>query len=507
MTDKIYDVLILGFGPVGATLANLLGQAGHDVAVAEIHPEVFDKPRAVNIDQEGLRLWQRIGLAKEIAAECEPHPGTDFIGMDGKLIKYIYSAPPPFPLGWPANLMFVQPVTERILRKGVKRFANVTVHLKHTAFRFAQAEDYVTVTFATPGGERTIRARWLVGCDGANSPTRQWLGIGQEDLGFSEHWVVVDAWLKRDTPLPERTTQYCWPSKPSAYVVCSGTLRRWEMKILPEEDPADYASLDKVKERMRPFVDPEALEFWRTAVYLFHARVTDRWREGRVFLAGDSAHQMPPFLGQGLCSGLRDVANLWWKLDRVLRGTSSAGLLDSYQAERKPHIRVLTEITKELGVIVGETDPEKAQARDRYLREEMHSGRMVTVRQNLIPALADGFLDRSDASGLAGALAVQPRLKASEGTCLSDELSEGMTVLTVGKAPEGLADMMSSVDGTVLEIGTGRLSDPEGLFTQLMQAKGLTALFVRPDGVVWSGQNGPQATCAAADRLPVALIR
>lgn len=495
--DDIFDVLIIGYGPSGATLANLLGQDGHKVAVAEIHADIFEKPRAINLDQEALRLWQRIGLAAKISDGCEPHPGTDFVGVDGGLIKAIYSAPQPFPLGWPANVMFVQPEAERHLRDRVDTLDNVSVFLNHTAHTFAQHADHVAVTFHTPGGPKTLRARYLVGCDGANSPTRSWLGISQTDLGFSEHYVVVDAWLTRDTPLPPRTTQYCQPDAPTSYVICSGNLRRWELKILPGEAPEDYNDQAKINARLAPFVDVSALKFWRAAVYHFNARVADKWHDGRVFLAGDAAHTMPPFLGQGLNSGLRDVGNLWWKLSRALRDPDSAHLLDSYQTERRPHIMALTEITKDLGMIVGETDPQKALERDKRLRAEMGETEKVTLRQALIPPLSGGFLQNGDASGLAGALSPQPHVTKDGDTHLLDDLLSGFTLI------EATTDTLSVT--TDLEAATPTAftcTERDGLVATFANTHDITAYIIRPDGTIWgAGSDAPALITALRQAL------
>ncbi|AKE01222.1 hypothetical protein XU06_30310 (plasmid) [Rhodococcus erythropolis] len=503
MNAETYDIVIVGYGPTGATLANLIGQAGYRVAVVDMFDDVFELPRAINIDQEVLRTWQSIGLADQIAAGCEPHTGTDFVGADGELIKYLYSAPPPYPLGWPANLMFVQPDAERILRSGVRRFDNVTEILGHEMTSVTQDADEVSVTLQTPAGDtRHLRADWLVGCDGANSPVRKSLGIGQEDLGFSEWWIVVDAWLRKETPLPARTTQYCLPENPGAYVRCSGDLRRWEMKILPGEDVAAYQDQEKIKERMTPYVDPEALEFWRSSAYHFHARVTDRWRDGRILLAGDAAHQMPPFLGQGLCSGVRDAANLSWKLDRVLRGQSSPELLDTYETERKPHIRVLTEITKSLGEIVGETDPIAAAERDRTLREEMNSGRMETVRQNLIPPLTSGFLDPADGSRAVGSLAIQPILGKGGAERRADDLAGPGWKLLIGRRPGAELTALAQKDSVaVLAIGPGLLDDVDGTFAAFRVEHDVESVLVRPDGYIWGAYATPEDTLAAVRRL------
>lgn len=485
--DGLYDVLILGYGPVGATMANLLGQEGHRVAVAEMHPEVFDKPRAVNLDQEALRLFQRIGLAEQISQGCEPHCGTNFLGVDGELIKAIHSAPPPYPLGWPANLMFVQPDAERLLRRRVERLDSVDVRLEHTAIAFEQTRDVVAVAFDTPSGVQTVRARYLVGCDGANGPTREWMGAPQTDLGFSEHYVVVDAWVTRDLPLPSRTTQYCYPDAPTSYVICSGDLRRWELKILSDERVEDYNDLDRIKARLAPFVEVDALKFWRSAVYHFNARVADTWKEGRAFLAGDAAHTMPPFLGQGLNSGLRDVANLSWKLSYVLRGLAGESLLESYQTERRPHILALTRITKDLGKIVGETDPAKAAERDRRLRAEMALHGPVTVRQALIPPIADGFLDK-EGGELAGTLAPQPRVSRAGESRLLDDLMSGFSMVQLAPGD----NLLAVTNDLETESSTAfTCHDMQCLLAGSMQDHGIKMMIVRPDGVIWSAGSDP----------------
>ena len=494
-SPRLYDVLIVGYGPVGATLANLLGQRGLSIAVADMYHEVYDKPRAINIDQEVMRTFQTIGLVDDIVKGCDPHPGTDFLGTDGELIKYIYSAPPPYPLGWPANLMFVQPRAEGVLRKGVARFANVDVFLEHEATGLTQSDDRITVNFRKTGGAAVdLQARYVVGCDGANSSIRRAAGIGQEDLGFSEWWLVVDAWLKDDPALPPRSTQYCYPQAPTSYIVCSGNLRRWEMKILPSEDPRSYAALDRVKQRLASFVDPEALDFWRTAVYNFRSRLADDWQKQRVLLAGDAAHQMPPFLGQGLCCGMRDASNLAWKLAMVLNGTASPKLLETYTQERKPHMRTVVDITVELGKIIGEPDPAKATARDARLRAELKSGRVETVRQNLIPNL-DGDLFYRDGNGKglgAGSLAVQPKVQGPSGAVLLDEIvGDHFAILSRRPLPahslaQDLADDWRRRGGRMVSIGPdGELKEEGHLFADWMERLAAEAVIVRPDRHVY----------------------
>ena len=371
-----YDVAIIGYGPVGAVLANLLGSQGHWVLVVDQMREIYDKPRAINIDHEVMRVLQSVGLADAVNALTIPYAGTDFLGREGRPFKVFEPTTPPYPLHWAPNLLFIQPEFEPILRGGVDRFVNVEVLLEHRAIEVWQTPSAAGVRFVDRDGKlREATARYLVACDGAVSPIRKQLDIGQESLNFDEWWTVVDAWLMRPTPLPPRTTQYCWPSGPTTYVVGPRNLRRWEMKLLPGESPQDYEDRAAVRRRLARFVDVDAIEIWRVATYRFHALVAEEWRRGRIFLAGDAAHQMPPFMAQGLCSGVRDAGNLGWKMSAVLAGDLPESLLSSYETERKPHIRQLVAVTKELGKVIGELDVETARRRDLAFREEMRSHR------------------------------------------------------------------------------------------------------------------------------------
>jgi 3-(3-hydroxy-phenyl)propionate hydroxylase len=234
---------------------------------------------------------------------------------------------------------------------------------------------------------RTIRSRYVVGCDGAASTVRRLLGIEYEDLRFDEPWLVVDLIVNERglEKLPKVSIQYCEPQRPSTYLVGVGNHRRWELMLDGNETPDPWPLLSR-------WIGPEDATLWRCASYRFHALVARQWRSGRVFLAGDAAHQQPPFTGQGMCQGIRDVANLSWKLEYVLRGEADDALLDTYEMERSAHVRRLTGIIKDIGALIGERDPVRARERDRRLLAQA-GGKVTTVpRQNLIPALERGFL-------------------------------------------------------------------------------------------------------------------
>jgi 3-(3-hydroxy-phenyl)propionate hydroxylase len=503
-----YDVAIVGFGPVGAILANLLGRDGLSLVVVDQMADIFDKPRAINIDHEVMRALQSVGLAAAVDRIATPHLGTDFRGLDDRLIKIFEPIEPPFPLHWTPNAMFIQPEFEPILRDGARRFAGVDIRLGCKALRVEQVGDHVELDIEAEAGApiQTLRTNYLVACDGAASPIRKQLKIGQDSLDFDEWWTVVDAWLKRPTQLPRRTTQFCLPSMPTTYVVGPRRLRRWEFKQLPGEHPADFEDRDAVRRRLAPFVDPDAIDLWRVATYRFHALVAQRWRQGRIFLAGDAAHQMPPFMAQGLCCGVRDAYNLGWKLSGVIRGAYPERLLNTYEQERKPHIRELTAIAKQLGEIIGELDPAAAAERDRRLGEELDSGRSQTIRQKLIPDFTGGLI-ACDAQGrplpAAGSLFLQPEVRLADGASalLDDVIGDRFAVITWGPAP---AEWLTpSARGALTRLGAIVLmlrprddhsdgsgdgidfTDTTGLLERWMLEAGHATVIVRPDKFIF----------------------
>lgn len=500
------DVLVAGYGPSGATIAALLARRGWRVVVVEQAAAIYDKPRAITADQEALRIFQEIGVADEVAAKAIPHPGTDYLGLEGQIIKRFYPAPPPEPLGWMPNFMFVQPELEATLRRAVDRLGNVRTLLEHQLLEVAQDEEGVEarVRRLSDGATLALRARYLIAADGASSIVRKQLLPAIEDLAFDEWWLVVDAWLRGPVDLPTRAVQYCRPSRPGTYMVGPGGLRRWEIKMLPHETPEKFQDHDTVWRVLGEFVDTSGLEHCRTAIYRFHALVVEQWRHGRVFLAGDAAHQMPPFLGQGLCAGVRDAFNLAWKLDAVMRGQAAPRLLDTYTDERKRHVRTVVGHAKEFGLIIGELDPEAARERDRRLGAELASGRAVTVRQRFIPGLETGLIDR-DASGAptpgAGDLLVQPWVREGDGPWRRLDDLVGARFLVAANTPDVLTGVdgalharWAALDGQWVALGATAapgtrdallLEEQDGLLSEWLKARGAVALVARPDRYVY----------------------
>lgn len=391
MTESVHDVAIVGYGPVGAVLANLLGQAGLDVVVIEPTLDVYHLPRAAHFDDEVMRVFQGIGLAEAVLPHTTPVLGMDFVTAAGEVLFGFASKDRPRRHGWEGDYMFHQPGLERALRAGVERFGTVDVRLGHEVVGLEPGGDVegldqrptasnrrhieadaveLRVRAVATGAETTVCARFVVGCDGARSFVRRSLGIGLDDQGFDQPWLVVDAILHDDAvcELPERVLQICDPARPGTFVPMPGKHRRWELMSMGEA-AEELLEPETIAELLEPWVTVGVdVDIERAAVYSFHALVAEEWRRGRVLLAGDAAHQMPPFLGQGMCSGIRDAVNLAWKLEMILDGHAGEGLLDTYQPEREPHVRAITELAVSLGDILQTTDPELARARDEGFR-------------------------------------------------------------------------------------------------------------------------------------------
>jgi 3-(3-hydroxy-phenyl)propionate hydroxylase len=319
--------------------------------------------------------------------------------------------------------------------------------------------------------------------------------------------MVVDVRLTRPVDLPHKCIQYCWPARPATFIVGPGNLRRWEIKLLPGEAPEGFDAPHNVRKQLARFVDPDAIEIWRSAVYRFHALVAERWRAGRVFLLGDACHQTPPFMGQGMCAGIRDAANLAWKLALVRRQGAHDALLDSYEVERKPHVKTLVGFAKKAGEVIGELDPGAARARDAMLRGQLARGEQETVRQRFIPNLTTGVLDAASPE-VAGTLFVQPRVQseAQDGVhadagdrLLDDVVAPGFLLVTASAqaqawlTPRSL-DLWRRIGGERIVIGGQAAPTDAGirhlvehgdLLAGWMTRHGASAVVVRPDRYVY----------------------
>jgi 3-(3-hydroxy-phenyl)propionate hydroxylase len=348
-----YDVAIVGFGPTGMTLAGLLGRRGVRVLVVEMDLDVFSLPRAAHIDHTGLRTLQELGCLDELLPQMIPNRGLDLVDAELNVLATVPGNQSSVS-GLPASMYFYQPTFDRTLARTVAGIRGIDVRRGFTFTSFNVVGEHVTMHCLNDSGAPvTFEASWLIGCDGAASPVREAAGLTLDSLEFDEPWIVIDLIAEADQPpVIDRAIEVCHPVRPYVTNPIPDNRYRAEMKLLPTDDPADLLRPERLREVLSPIYGTIPLSIERNAVYFFHGLVGRQWRSGRVLLAGDAAHQMPPFLGQGMCSGIRDASNLAWKLDRVVKGTAPEELLDTYETERSPHVRTVVSAAVEFGRFV-----------------------------------------------------------------------------------------------------------------------------------------------------------
>lgn len=490
--DHSVDVAIVGLGPTGAVLANILGGSGVRVVVFEREAAPLELPRAVHLDGEVMRTFQSIGLARAIADEViSVSGGVRYYSADGELLM---ERRPPTTAGthiWPDKNMFHQPDLERLLRAGLRRYPGVEVLLSHDVLSVVDREDsaLITVRDRDTDEQAVWSARYVVGSDGGRSLLRRSVGIGLEDFGVDDPWLVVDVELTEDVELPDCTVQYCDPARPTTYVRVTGNRRRWEFKLMPGDDPYHVTSPESVWRLLSRWVHPGNARLVRSTIYTFHALIAERWRVGRLFLAGDSAHQTPPFLGQGMCTGVRDAANLGWKLALVVSGAADR-ILDSYESERRPHAQVFVETAAYLGSIIQTTDPDAAAERNARLR----AGGTTEFRDP-VPPLGAGLHDES---GIAARIPSQPTL--SDGSMLDDVVGPRFAVI-VSRSLSG--ESLSSGRELACAIGAAWVVDDA--LERWLEALGVKAVVLRPDRYAFGGAGDAGELAALLRRLSGAL--
>jgi len=504
------DVAIVGYGPVGQALAGWLGAAGHRVACFERFQEIYRLPRAVHLDHEVMRLLQRLGVAGAVAGEMLSFDEYHWFGADGETLMVLRPQSPSIS-GWEPDWLFFQPALEEALDAAARANDGVTVERGWVAEGVEQDADGATVVLrraeerepgvVAPTDEvRHVRARFVVGADGANSLVRETLGITRKDLGFQEQWLVVDVLphdiAALDLPI---ACQWCDPRRPTTHVQSGVGHRRWEFMLLPGERPEDFDE-QRAWELLSRWFTPQDGELLRHAVYGFRSMLAERMRDRRTLIVGDAAHLTPPFLGQGLCTGLRDAANLAWKLDLVLRGVAADGLLDTVGRERQPQNEWIIAFAVELGKVLCELDHEKAVERDGMLRD---AGPPPSLE---LPPLQDGALRQGDP--LAGQLSLQGRVAIDGREGLLDDLAGGgFTMLCRGRSAEALValdgarrQVLEALDVRVVALGSGA-HDVDGRTTAWLEESGADAVLVRPDLYVYGSVRDASELPALIDDL------
>lgn len=342
------DVIVVGLGPVGAALAVLLGRYGVRVLAIDKATDIFTKPRAIALDNEALRILQLVGLQDgELSTVAIPQ-----VQYHSPLFgRFARVGTAGIIDGHPMLVTFYQPELERLLRARLAASASVEMRLGVEMEGLADDGRQVQASLRDADGHAwQARARFLVGADGANSLVRRLLGLEFEGRTFSQDWLIVDA---LDVPEPIDHIEFiCDPRRPTPRMVAPGGRQRWEFMLHPGEDAQAMERPESVRRLLAPWCDVDKVRIERTAVYRFHAREARAFSKGRCFLAGDAAHITPPFAGQGLVAGLRDVANLAWKLAWVVKERADDRILDSYDAERRPHARKIINLARFLGALV-----------------------------------------------------------------------------------------------------------------------------------------------------------
>jgi 2-polyprenyl-6-methoxyphenol hydroxylase-like FAD-dependent oxidoreductase len=481
-----YDVIVVGYGPTGKILARQLSDAGHRIAVVERWPEAYPLPRALVYDHEVRRMFHALGLVAQVDAITRPMSHYVWYNADWKVLADIDEARESISGGRHAYLAN-QPDLERVLARDLLVRPGIASFLGKEAQSVEQTADGASVTIA-PFDARTeeadlskterLTAKYVVGCDGANSLVRETLGSTLLDHGFDAQFLVVDVRPHDPSALqfPD-AIQYCNPERPMTIVWGGVVNRRWEFMIKPGEDAAEFAKPHKTWELLSRWMKPSDGELVRHAVYRFRSVLAQGWRDRRLLIAGDAAHLMPPFLGQGMCSGIRDSWNLAWKLDRVLKGSSSDSLLDAYEAERGPNVDAYIRLSMEVGKIVCAPDAEAANARDAAFSR----GELPPPLD--FPGLSGGIIAEGDGAGL---LTPHDELETPQGLRRLDDMigrnfaliGDAATLEALDERARATADDLGVV---LVAIGGGRYREQSGRISAWLAKHKAAAVFVRPD--------------------------
>ena len=459
---KQYDVIIVGLGPTGGTLANLLALSGFSILILEREKNLYALPRAVHFDDEIMRVFQTIGITKKFLKNTIINKGTKFVNSDGKVLL---DWPRPKLItenGWYPSYRFHQPDLEKNLRNQLKNYKKVKLMQNTEVIKIKNNKNSVNLLFKSKNKLKKVRSKYVIGCDGARSTTRNQIGSVLDNLGFTQKWAVVDLILKKNkNKLPDRTIQYSNSERPATYCRNVGKRRRWEFAIQDNEDEREILSDEYIWNFLKPWLNPKDAYLERKAIYVFQSAIARKWRKGRIFIAGDAAHLMPPFMGQGMCAGIRDVSNLAWKISWCIKNNHNEKFLDTYQTERFSNAKEYIETTMRMGEFVNAVGSEN-------ITDNISSGPNGTKSmQSIKPKLGVGLGSNKDKNRGK----IFPQLKMKNGKTLDEKFSKSPLLLTSSKLSKkiSLNKIQSITD-----------KDIKGL-SNLLKSYNAKAIIVRPD--------------------------
>ena len=423
---KKYDVVIVGLGPTGGTLANLLALNGFSILVLEREKSPYSLPRAVHFDDEIMRVFQTIGITKKFLKDTIINKGTKFVNNNGEILL---DWPRPRTItenGWYPSYRFHQPDLERNLRASLRKFKKVSVRQSSEVCKIENTKNRVDLTFKDLMTNKihNVSSKYVVGCDGARSTIRTQIGTELDNLGFTQKWVVVDLILKKNKDdLPDRTIQYSNPKRPATYCRNVGKRRRWEFAIHDQENEKEILSDNYIWNFLKPWLSQKEASLERKTIYTFQSAIARKWRKGRVFIAGDAAHLMPPFMGQGMCAGIRDVSNLAWKISLCIKNQHNEKFLDTYQTERFSNAKEYIETTMRMGEFVNAIGSDKIT--DNISSQPDGTRKMQSIKPKLGFGLGSS-MDKNRGK-------VFPQLKMKNGKTLDEKFSTSPLVLLSSK--------------------------------------------------------------------------
>ena len=439
--DHTAQVVVLGAGPVGLAIANYLGQTGIKVLVIEKLDQLIDYPRAIGIDDESLRTMQSIGLVDKVLPHTTPWHAMRFLTPKGRCFADIQPMTDEF--GWSRRNAFIQPQVDAVLFEGLSRFNNVRTLFSRDMSEFAQDADGVTLTMTGPGGvQERVRADYLVACDGGNSYVRRGLGVSFDGKTAPNQWIVID--IANDPLGTPNVYLCCDPVRPYVSAALPHGVRRFEFMVMPGETEEELSKPENMRKLLAKVLpNPERVELIRQRVYNHNARLAGQFRVKRILLAGDAAHIMPVWQGQGYNSGMRDACNLAWKLALVVKGQAKPELLDTYEQERRDHAKAMIDLSVLAGQVLNPPKRFYATLRD-----------SISWLLNYVPPVKRYFLEMrfkpmpkysagvvvSDTikNSPVGSMFIQPKVELADGrqVLLDDVIGSNFAIIAWGSNPK-----------------------------------------------------------------------